>query len=103
MKFGNIYDSDLSPEEYRVKGVLDHIKNRDVGSFSISRNFINFLESNKDEIQDMFLGLNTLYILPATKKFASTLFMVSTKDGGVANEIDWQKIGRRYYLKLWWD
>lgn len=110
-KYGDIRESEKSAEEYRVDTFLYHIYKNDFGNGGFSREVVEFLEQNREEIQDAFVDYDSAYILPATKKFAKELYEACLGDAltdsensfAIADEVDWLKLGNRYWLRLWWD
>jgi len=110
MRYGKIQETNQSAEDFRKDTVLYDIDRGQFGNGGFSKEMVEFLRTNKEEIQDIFCDSDTVYILPASKQFAADLFnkCIGEKDSyddysGIADEIDWLKLGKRYWLRLWWD
>lgn len=110
MRYGQIRETGQTAEEFRVQNFLYESDNQ-LGNGGMPKRLQEFLKEHKDDIQDAFTDSDTAYILPATKQFAAALFAecVGKKDEWgdypdcIADEIDWIKLGNRYWLQLWWD
>lgn len=110
MRYGKVSESGQTSEEFRKDVVLYSIGYGQFGNGGFSKEMVEFLKSNREEIQDIFCDSDTVYILPSSKQFAAMLFnkCIGEKDSygdysGIADEIDWIKLGQRYWLRLWWD
>lgn len=112
MRYGRINETNQTANEYRVGLILNSVSAIQLGNGGLNKPMIHFLNRNKADIEDIFLDNDSLYILPKTKEFATLLFntCVGEKVQGedeylspIADEIDWLKLGDRYYLRLWWD
>ena len=111
MRYGKVIESGQTAEEFRIDTFLRNIAYNDFGNGGFSKGAIKFLNDNRQEIQDAFVDYDSAYILPASKQFAAELYRVclgeafSDPDNSFAeaDEVDWIKLGQRYWLCLWWD
>jgi len=101
-----------APEEFRIDLFMSSMKHIDFGNCGVPTELQDFLLRNKKSIEDIFLGDDSLYILPKTRDIAKELLSVCMgeeeyNDPGyyraLADDISWIKLGDRYYLSLWWD
>lgn len=81
------------------------------GNCGVPTELQDFLLRDKKGIEDIFLGRDNLYILPRSRETAKHLVAtcIGEKDeydeypDTLADEIEWVKLGDRYWLMLWWD
>lgn len=112
-KYGNIHDSKFkTPQEFRVDNFISIMRDIHFGNCDIPTELQDYIIRDKKGIEDIFLTDNGLYILPKSIQSAKYLFDVCTGEKNIeyneyenslADEIDWMKIGDRYWLSLWWD
>lgn len=109
MKIG-VRDVGRTALDIRLDGILLWQGSREYyGNGGPGVELLDFLTKYRSEIQDAFRTGDELYILPSSKRFAAMLASLLSKDGHdkrgerFADEIDWVKLGDRYWLRLWWD
>ena len=110
-RYGQITDSKQTPQEFRVEYFLQAMRNLNFGNCGVPTQLQDFLLRDKKGIEDVFIGDDSLYILPRSKQSAKYLFdtCVGNEDewndypNSLADEISWVKMGDRYWLSLWWD
>lgn len=111
-RYGSITDYGCSAQEFRVKSFLQEMNSIDFGNCGVPTKLQDHLIRDKKGIEDIFVLDDSLYILPRSKQSAKYLFDVVMNDYNaelndsefpLADEIDWCKLGDRYYLRLWWD
>lgn len=111
MRYGKIYEEKQSAPDFRVDSTLRSLDRLQLGNGGVNKETLLFMTQYRSELQDMFIDDDSLYVLPASKQFAAMLFShcIGKRDeygehsNAIADEIDWIKIGSRYWLRLWWD
>src|SRR5690606_6938357 len=73
-RYGKITETNQSAEEFRKDTFLYDVGRMQFGNGGFSKEMIEFLKTNIEEIQDVFCDSDTVYILPGTKQFAAMLY-----------------------------
>lgn len=110
-RYGQIRECNSTAADFRVSLFFQSTISQQLGNGGIPTNLQEFLTKNRDKVEDVFSGNDSVYILPKDKDFARALYKECVgpldKHGEyiepVADEIDWNKIENRYWLGLWWD
>lgn len=109
MRYGRVQETGKSAEEFRIDQFIYESGRQQFGNGGLNKETVAYIAKNREEIQDVFFDRDTIYILPGTKQFAAQLFNKCVNfdfggdNGAIADEVDWIKLGRRYWLRLWWD
>ena len=109
-RYGQIRETGESTQEFKVREFLNSM-DMQLGNGGLSRDTQAFLRENSDQIEDAFIGEDGMYLLPATREFATLLYnQILGKHydpeedyGAEADEVEWYKVDNRYWLSLWWD
>lgn len=113
MRYGNIREN---------KGTTTHQYRLDQSCFAMDDMTINgaatpnvakYVRANPDDIEDIIVGSCQVLVLPSSKDAAGRLAQFALGDKNeegdydyentIADEVDWEKIEDRYWLRMWWD
>lgn len=110
MRYGQLHEMQETPEQYRIQVFMWGMDRIDFGNCGVPTAIQEYFRDKKENIQDVFIGEDSMYILPATEEVAEELYdlIVPTEaeDGeatALADEVSWLKLEDRYWLHLWWD
>lgn len=110
-RYGHIRESNETPEQFRVASFIQSMGRIDFGNCGVPTVLQEYVKNNRGSIEDIFIDNDSVYILPRTRESASELFNLCRGEKeddeedywGIADEINWLKLGDRYWLSLWWD
>ena len=109
-RYGQIRESGETAEHYRVSSFIAAADRIDFGNCGVPTVLQEHIKTNRDSIEDIFIDNDSVYILPRTREAARELFDLCRGEKedeedywGIADEINWLKLGDRYWLSLWWD
>lgn len=111
-RYGQIRDSKKTAQEFRVDYFLQTMRGIYFGNGGVPTQLQDFLLRDKKGIEDVFIGDDSLYILPKSQQSAKYLFdtvingydeVYQNEGCPLADDISWVKMGDRYWLNLWWD
>lgn len=114
-RYGNIQDPKCSAQDFKIDRFINDMGRISFGNSGVPKELQEYIKADRKAIEDIFACGDCLYILPKTRETAQYLFKVamngyvenSIDDNDtsypLADEIEWIKLGDRYYLSLWWD
>lgn len=102
----------MDSQDYRVNQFICSMRDIHFGNCDVPNKLQDFLIRDKKAIEDVFVIGDSLYILPRSRQTAKYLFDIvmngydevyQNEGCPLADEIEWVKMGDRYWLSLWWD
>lgn len=110
-RYNNICDMNCTPNEFRVDQFIGTMDRINFGNCGVPKQLQEYIRNDRKAIEDIFVCGDSLYVLPRTRETAKYLFDVVmdgyTEDNydeqPLADEVEWVKLGDRYWLSLWWD
>ena len=109
-RYGNRRETDEPLESIRLRELCNLLEREDWNGAPTST-IANYIRNKDSGIEDAFLGDCSCTILPKDKESAQKLWELVMGDVlkapednlALADEVDWLKIGDRWWLNLWWD
>lgn len=107
-RYGRIEDSKCTAQELRIQSFKSGMRGIDFGNCGVPQDIQYVFNSHVDWVEDVFIGIDSIYILPSSREAAENLYdvVVRIEDGeeyALADDVSWYKLGDRYWLGLWFD
>ena len=109
-RYGNRRETDKPLSEIRFEDACSLLEREDWNG-APTKLIADYVRNKVNGIEDIFLGDCSCTILPKDKESAQKLWELIMDDviknpedsTALADEVDWLKIGDRWWLNLWWD